>query len=197
MFHKNIEFQQKMTKSKHTIRIIAGTHRSRRIPVLDLPGLRPTGDRIRETLFNWLQMKLPGKMIVDLCAGSGALGLEAASRGAKAVHLVETNKKVAEQLRKNTQDFSFENVLVFNMNAQSYLQNLEVPVDIVFLDPPFAENLIQELTELSLDKISINGILYREYGRDQQVDKLPENWDLLRTKTAGQVKIELWQKTNI
>ena len=185
-----------MAKSKHTIRIISGTHRSRRIPVLEKEGLRPTGDRLRETLFNWLQMKLPGRTVWDVCAGTGALGFEAASRGAKQVKLIEMDTQVSKQLKNITQEFAFENVQVFNQSAQSFLQNTTETTDIIFLDPPFANDLIDELTNLSLSKIGSGGLLYREFGINQEVMNLPENWELLRTKSAGQVKIELWQKQN-
>ena len=183
-----------LAKAKHTIRIISGTHRSRRLPVLDFEGLRPTGDRLRETLFNWLQAEIVGKNVLDLCAGTGALGFEAASRGAKNVVMLEKNKKVAFQLKTIQNDFKFNNVTVINKTAQNFLSKQEQYFDIIFLDPPFAENLIQELTELSSTWIKPHGFLYREAGISQELKKLDDNWHLYRQKCQAQVKIELWQK---
>ena len=183
-----------LAKSKRTIRIISGTHRSRKLPVLDFDGLRPTGDRLRETLFNWLQAEIVGKNVLDLCAGTGALGFEAASRGAKNVTMLEKNKTIALQLKAIQNDFKFNNVTVFNQCAQKFLSKQGQFFDIVFLDPPFAENLIQELTDLSLAWIKPLGFLYREAGISQELKNLDDNWHLYRQKSQGQVKIELWQK---
>jgi len=183
-----------MSKSKHTIRIISGTHRSRRLPVLDIIGLRPTGDRLREVLFNWLQMDIVGKKVVDLCAGSGALGFEAASRGARYVDMVELDLQASTQLKKNTVDFAFNNVQIFNDSAQNFLAKNNDLFDVVFLDPPFSKNILQELTEMVSTVVVEGGFLYREYAISQEVMNLPNNWELYRQKTAGQVKIELWRR---
>ena len=185
-----------MAKSKHTIRIISGTHGSRRLPVLDYPGLRPTGDRLREVLFNWLQMEIAGKRVLDLCAGSGALGFEAASRGAKNVDLVESNAQVTKQLSQIKSDFDFQNTTIFNLTAQNFLKDCQSDYDVIFLDPPFSDNLIQEMTDLVLPVVAKNGFLYRESAVEQELLKLPNNWQLYRQKKAGQVKIELWKKLN-
>lgn len=185
-----------MAKAKHTIRIISGSHRSRRLPVLDFPGLRPTGDRLREVLFNWLQMDIAGKNVLDLCAGSGALGFEAASRGAKSVDLVESNTQISNQLSQVKCNFKFENIRIINQTAQKFLENSVSKFDVVFLDPPFSVDLLQELTELVLPHIANEGFLYRESAIEQELLKLPNNWQLFRQKNAGQVKIELWRKLN-
>ncbi|VAW37611.1 16S rRNA (guanine(966)-N(2))-methyltransferase [hydrothermal vent metagenome] len=183
-----------MAKAKHTIRIISGTHRSRRVPVLAISGLRPTGDRLREVLFNWLQLDIAGKNILDLCAGSGALGFEAASRGAKQVTMVELNPQAAKQLLQVTSDFNFNNIQIINQRAQSYLSNTVRKFDVVFLDPPFSSDLLHELTELVVPLIVAGGFLYRESSSEQELINLPANWNLYRQKTASQVKIELWQR---
>jgi 16S rRNA (guanine966-N2)-methyltransferase len=186
-----------MTKTNHTIRIISGTHRSRRLPVLDFDGLRPTGDRVRETLFNWLQLHLAGRKVLDLCAGAGSLGFEAASRGANHVLMIENNERVAKQLQRIIEDFKFENITVQKSTAQEYLRNNSKHFDVIFLDPPFSAGLMQELTELSLELVKAGGYLYREAGVEQELIKLPQNWELYRQKSMGQVKIELWQKKSI
>lgn len=183
-----------MAKSKHTIRIISGSHGKRRLPVLDFEGLRPTGDRLRETLFNWLQFNIAGKNVLDLCAGTGALGFEAASRGAQKVVLVESNYEISKKLQEIIEDFEFKKVQVINQRAQNYLQQMKSPVDIVFLDPPFDMLLIPELTEMSLSLVTVGGFLYREFTKNQDIKILPDNWELYRQKTTSQVRIELWQR---
>ncbi len=183
-----------MAKAQHTIRIIAGTHRSRRLPVLNFDGLRPTGDRLRETLFNWLQMYLAGRNVLDLCAGAGALGFEAASRGAQSVVMIESNKRIAENLAQINKDFDFAGVTVLNQSAQSFLNHTPDLFDLVFIDPPFSADLMQELTQQSLDVVNEGGFIYREAAISQELTILPDNWKLYRQKRMGQVKIELWQK---
>ncbi|MCF6288539.1 MAG: 16S rRNA (guanine(966)-N(2))-methyltransferase RsmD [Proteobacteria bacterium] len=183
-----------MAKTKHTIRIISGTHRSRRLPVLNYTGLRPTGDRVRETLFNWLQQDIAKKNILDLCAGSGALGFEAASRGAKSVILLEKNKVIAQQLYDTQQKFIFPNVQIITTSCQQYLRNCQQKLDLVFIDPPFADNLMQELSELVIPVMNVGGFIYREVAKDTELQNLPINWQLYRQKVLGKVKIELWQK---
>jgi len=183
-----------MAKAQRTIRIIAGSHRSRRLPVLNFDGLRPTGDRVRETLFNWLQIYLPGRKVLDLCAGAGALGFEAASRGAKSVVMVEKSNKIARKLEQVKDDFKFSGITVLNQTAQNYLLVTKDFFDVVFIDPPFVAELMDELTLLSLKVVNIGGFIYREAALSQSLTILPDNWKLYRQKTMGQVKIELWQK---
>jgi 16S rRNA (guanine966-N2)-methyltransferase len=183
-----------MAKAKHTIRIISGTHRSRRIPVLDFEGLRPTGDRVRETAFNWLQMNLQGMIILDLCAGAGALGFEAASREAKQVILIEKNIRIANQLSQISAQFEFSNCMVRNQTAESYLSKNDQLFDVVFLDPPFSLGMMQKLTDSVIPFVNINGFVYREASISEDLIKLPENWQLYRFKAMGQVKIELWKR---
>jgi len=183
-----------MAKAQHTIRIIAGSHRSRRIPVVNSDGLRPTGDRIRETLFNWLQMDIAGAVVLDACAGTGALGFEAASRGAKQVDMIEVNKLVANQLLQNVKALNFNTVNVKCQSIQQFLSGSKQCYDLVLLDPPFSLDLMTELTESVLAKVENNGFIYREVNKSQELTILPYNWHLFRQKSMGQVKIELWQK---
>ena len=183
-----------MAKAKHTIRIISGTHRSRRLPVLDIEGLRPTGDRVRETLFNWLQMTVAGKNILDVCAGSGALGFEAASRGAKQVDMVEKNNRIASQLKVTADELRFSNCQIINQSAENYLTQTKNTYHIIFIDPPFSLGLVDDLTEKALAHVNVSGYIYREVPITEDLIKLPENWQLYRNKTLGQVKIELWKR---
>ncbi len=186
-----------MAKAKHTIRIISGTHRSRLLPVLDIDGLRPTGDRVRETLFNWLQLSIAGKTILDVCAGTGALGFEAASRGAKQVTMIDNNHIVINQLKEIKSGFGFDNVDVVHGKAQQFLLGSSVKFDVVFIDPPFVDTLQNTLTEMIAPVINRGGYIYREAPLNSELNKLDKNWQLYRKKTFGQVKIELWKKSPI
>lgn len=185
-----------MAKSNNSIRIISGSLRGRKIPVLDLQGLRPTGDRVRETLFNWLQFEIVNKSVLDLFAGSGALGFEAASRGAKLVTLVEKNPKAAKQLNDICIDFNLKNIQVKNISAQSYIQDHAKKHDIIFLDPPFQlqNELLSNVSEHIDNLVETEGYVYCEMEKNQQSMNFPANFELYRHKIMGQVKIELWKK---
>ena len=125
-----------------TVRIIAGQLRGSKLPVPDRPGLRPTSDRVRETLFNWLQPKLPGARVLDLFAGTGALGFEAASRGAAAVRLVERDPGLAQGLRDSAARLKAASVAVETADALAWLRRApDQAFDLVFLDPPFQAGL--------------------------------------------------------
>jgi len=126
-----------------SIRIIAGEWRGRKLPVIDVDGLRPTSDRIRETLFNWLMPYLSGSRCLDLFAGTGALGFEAASRGAHNVDFVESHRQVSQALSENIKLLE-ANAIVHNMAANAFLtRSATESFDLVFVDPPFAENMVQ------------------------------------------------------
>lgn len=176
------------------VRIISGSHRSRRLPILDIPGLRPTGDRARETLFNWLQPWLLGAQVLDAYAGTGALGLEAASRGAAHVVLVENNPVVEENLRGIINNMGFPNSKVINNTALRYLDFCGEDWDIIFLDPPFSLDQLDEVSQKAATKIKPGGFLYREYAEGNDPVALPEPWQLHRQKKVGQVILELWRK---
>ena len=178
------------------IRIIGGVHRGRKLRFPDLVGLRPTSDRVRETLFNWLQPVLAGAACLDLFAGSGALGLEAGSRGAGSVVMVERAEAAVRQLRENVALLGLEQVGVIQANALSWLERDARPFDIVFLDPPFADNLLEACCE----KLEQNGWLadgariYLERDAIKPMPQVPDNWHLLREKEAGQVSYCLYQR---
>ncbi|MEX0732304.1 MAG: 16S rRNA (guanine(966)-N(2))-methyltransferase RsmD [Aquisalimonadaceae bacterium] len=171
------------------IRIIGGRWRGRRLRFAGVPGLRPTADRNRETLFNWLQPMLPGAHCLDLFAGSGALGLEAASRGAHRVTLVEQARDAARLLRENADLLEADMVEIRQMDARHYLNGPPSPMDIVFLDPPFGSGLLTETFAL----LENNGWLapaariYLETDRSEGLPVLPSGWSLLRQRAAGQV----------
>ncbi|MCP1673131.1 16S rRNA (guanine966-N2)-methyltransferase [Natronocella acetinitrilica] len=159
-----------------------------------LPGLRPTGDRIRETLFNWLQPHLAGSSCLDLFAGSGAIGLEAASRGAGEVILVEQAGAGARALQDAVRRLDAQDhVQVVNSDAIAYLQLQQRHFDIIFLDPPFDSPLLE--TALSViaerDLLRPGGLAYLETPRQAQPPELPSGWALARDRQAGQVRFML------
>lgn len=181
-----------MNRSKKTtnqVRIIGGEHRGRRLTFPDLPGLRPTGDRVRETLFNWLQPRLPGSACLDLFAGSGALGLEAASRGAGRVVMVERASVAVAQLRENAALLGLANVQLVQAEALAWLQGASEPFEIVFLDPPFGEGLLAECCRLLQQRgwLRPDARIYIETDAALGLPQLPAEWRILKQKRAGQV----------
>jgi 16S rRNA (guanine966-N2)-methyltransferase len=183
-------------KPHNQLRIIAGRWRGRRLRFAPVPGLRPTPDRVRETLFNWLGPVIAGARCLDLFAGSGALGLEAASRGAGEVVLVDSHATVIETLRQQLQQLDAGQVRVVQTEAAVYLRGGGQPFDIVFLDPPFGEGLLVGIIQ-QLEAggwLSADAWIYLEAERGQ-VCELPPNWTVHRSKTAGQVAYSLVRRT--
>ena len=175
------------------IRIIGGRHRSRKLRFADLPGLRPSGDRVRETLFNWLQPLIAGARCLDLFAGSGALGLEAASRGAGEVVMVERARQVVRQLRENVELLGLENTAVVEADGIEWLGATARPFDIVFLDPPFADRLLPLSLRLLTEKswLAPGARVYLENDAGQRLPGLPEQLVLEKSKRMGQVAFGL------
>lgn len=179
---------------KGSVRIIAGKHRGRKLPVLMAEGLRPTTDRVKETVFNWLTPYLPNSKCLDCFAGSGGLGFEAQSRGANTVTLVELNRAAAKQLQQNKEMLSANNLTIENMDIINYLNQCTEKFSVVFLDPPFRKGLLKETTQLLNDKALIpEALIYVEMENDSNTDELPVNWQLLKEKIAGQVAYRLYQ----
>lgn len=176
------------------VRIVGGMHRGRRLRFPDSEGLRPTSDRTRETLFNWLQERLPGARCLDLFAGSGALGFEAASRGAAQVDMLEHSSRVARQLQENRQLLDCQAVTVHCTDALSWLTQEGRPYDILFLDPPFADDLLSACCE----RLELGGWLgrecriYLEWDPLGPAPRLPDGWVRLKEKRAGQVAYALY-----
>ena len=176
------------------LRIVAGKWRGRLLHVPDAPGLRPTSERIRETLFNWLTPVLPGARCLDLFAGTGALGLEAMSRGAAEVVLVESNVTALRSLHQSVDALDADGVHVVGGDAYDYLRSAESSrFDIVFLDPPYAHDSIGELCRLMAERdwLAPGARVYFEQDRSQAPVALPEGWSLYRQKSAGQVRYSL------
>lgn len=187
-----------MEPEQGELRIIAGSWRGRRLAFPALPGLRPTPDRVRETLFNWLQAYIPGARCLDLFAGSGALGLEALSRGAGNVTFVDNAPPAINQLRHNLQLLKAENAEVIAAPALDWLAarqtDLEPCYDLVFLDPPFRRDLLPLSCELleSRNLLAEEALIYIEAETELGTPQLPANWQELRCKTAGQVSYRLY-----
>ncbi len=172
------------------LRIIGGQWRSRQLPVADLPGLRPTTDRVRETLFNWLQNDIPGARCVDLFAGSGALGFEAASRGCATVVMLEVQAQAAKLLADNIQTLAADNIELLRQDALQWIQQQPAEIyDIVFIDPPFDSDLLQQACMLLEQQgcLSEHACIYLEADSQRGLPELPPNWHLVKSKKAGQV----------
>ena len=175
------------------IRIISGMHRGRKLPVMDMPGLRPTTDRVKETLFNWLMFKIQDKKVLDAFSGASSLGFEAQSRGASTVTMLELNKQVCDQLKKNAQVLNCGNVTIRQTDTLSFLKNCHESYDIIFLDPPFRTGLLKKAVELINDSIAPDGCLvYIEHEKENAL-KLPEKYHLLKSGNAGQVTYSLYE----
>jgi 16S rRNA (guanine(966)-N(2))-methyltransferase RsmD len=184
----------------HTIRIIGGDWKRTPLPVLDLDGLRPTPDRVRETLFNWLGQRLDGQRCLDLFAGSGGLGFEAASRGAARVVMVERNARAAAQLRANQAHLAARNIDVAEADALRLAAGLAPgSFDVVFLDPPFGDTaLLVRALEVAAPLVAPDGWLYVESGERLDPAARPElaGWSVVREGKAGAVYYHLLQREN-
>lgn len=175
------------------IRIIAGQWRGRKLPVPESEGLRPTTDRVRETLFNWLAPVIRGAHCLDCFAGSGALGLEALSRYAESATLLEFQRPVAQQLEKNLALLQ-GNGRVIHTNALQWLAGAGQPFDVVFLDPPFRQGLLTETITLLEQQgwLADNAWIYVEAEAESSATDVPVTWALHREKIAGQVAYRLY-----
>ncbi|MEY4713645.1 MAG: hypothetical protein RIS88_3095 [Pseudomonadota bacterium] len=183
-------------RAPHEVRIIGGQWKRTRLPVVDRPGLRPTPDRVRETLFNWLGQDLTGWEVVDAFAGTGALGLEAASRGAARVLLVEQEAAQVDALRAVVRRLSAQGVTVERGHAISVLQRLApASCDLVLLDPPFDSNLYDQAVAAAVPALRPEGWLYLEAPVAWSGDALSA-WGLQvrRHLKAGAVHAHLLQR---
>ena len=180
-----------MHSSKGRVRIIGGEHRGRRIAVADRPGLRPTPDRVRETLFNWLGQRLDGLACLDLFAGSGALGFEAASRGAARVVMVEKDRTALVALEKIRDVLKSASVEIHFGDAFEYLARGDARFDVVFLDPPFRQNALGAALEAVAARVAQQGRVYVE-APEPVAPGAP--WHEIRRSRAGQVSYQLLEK---
>jgi 16S rRNA (guanine966-N2)-methyltransferase len=178
------------------LRIIAGEWRGRRLRFPDVPGIRPTPDRVRETLFNWLGARVQGRRGLDLFAGSGALGLEALSRGAASVEFIEQDTAATGALERLLAEWGARAARVRRADALSFLAGTPQPFDLVFLDPPFDSGLLVPAAQ-RLDArgwLAPHALVYVECAGRVKLPELPEHWQLLRTKRAGEVGYHLFER---
>lgn len=178
------------------IRIIGGLWRGRKLPVPDSAGLRPTTDRVRETLFNWLAPDIQGARCLDCFAGSGALGLEALSRHAASATLLELERPVAQQLEKNLATLGAKTGRVINTNTLQFLAQVGEPHDLVFIDPPFRKGLLEQtINQLETQGwLAESALIYVESEVEHGLLPVPVSWQLYREKIAGQVAYRLYHR---
>jgi 16S rRNA (guanine966-N2)-methyltransferase len=178
------------------IRIIGGNLRNSRLDVADMPGLRPTAERLRETLFNWLAPTIAGARVLDLCAGTGALGIEALSRGAASVQFVEREARAARAIEQNLARLKQADGAVAALDAEAFLRGAGRPHDLVLLDPPFALGLWEALAR-QLEQggwLATAALIYVESPR-AVTPTLPPNWQLQRESHAGDARGALYRRT--
>lgn len=180
---------------KNQLRIIGGEWKRRVLPFANIDGLRPTPDRVRETLFNWLMWDVQNSNVLDLCTGSGALSFEALSRGASFVTMIEPNTEQNIFLKSNLDLLRITNAKIIQSKAQIALKQLPNDhFDLVFLDPPYSLNLWEELASLVEVKLKSKAYIYVETDQALAQLNLPATWMLIKETKAGTVKAGLYQK---
>jgi 16S rRNA (guanine966-N2)-methyltransferase len=185
-------------KATGQVRIIAGEWRGRKLPVPDIAGLRPSGDRSRETLFNWLSAAVPGARCADLFAGSGALGFEAASRGAAQVDLVEISPVAVSSLLDSAQRLDALQVKVHRANVVEWIRGRPADsLDIVFMDPPFDSGLAVRAARLLQERacVRIGGFVYVETAVRLPALTLGAEFAVHREQVLGEVRMQLFRRS--
>jgi 16S rRNA (guanine966-N2)-methyltransferase len=186
-----------MAKGSNQLRIIGGEWRGRKLHFPDAPNLRPTPDRVRETIFNWLAPMIHGARCLDLFAGSGALGLEALSRGAAFTTFVDSHKIVTQALNSHLEILNAKDKAeVLQVDSVKFLNNTAQQFDLVFLDPPYHLDFMQQVVPLleANGWLSHDAMLYLEIEKRQSLPELPANWKELKNKVAGEVNYYLFQR---
>jgi len=180
-------------------RIIGGVWRGRKISFDDAKGLRPTTDRVRETAFNWLQFELANSICLDCFAGSGAMGFEAASRGAASVFMLENNSATAANLKETARVLAANTVHIETTDTLLWLQQAKSQAfDIVFIDPPYQSDLLEKTCEQleNSQLLQAQTKIYLEHAVNDKIN-LPPSWTCLKSKTAGQVAYKLFSKESV
>ncbi len=187
--------KENQRKGPRELRVIGGDWRSRRIRFADAPGLRPTMDRVRETVFNWLQWDVEGKLILDCFAGSGALGYEALSRGAKEVSFIELNAKAASCIRESLQSLNASNAQVWQADAIVWLSQQESleQFDVIFLDPPFGQELLAPAVDQIAEKVKPGCLVYVEVEAKADLSCIPANWLESKRKDGKEFSFMLFE----
>ncbi len=177
------------------VRIIGGDWKRTKLPVADAPGLRPTPDRVRETLFNWLGQTMTGWRCLDAFAGSGALGFEAASRGAASAVLIERDRHLARKLDDTKVRLKAENVRIENADALAWMARAPgASFDVIFIDPPFDSDLAAPAFVAATRVVVPGGYIYLESGSALAADAVPEGFTLFRQSRAGAVHFQLLRR---
>lgn len=191
-----------MSRGSNQLRIIGGEWRGRKLRFPDAPNLRPTPDRVRETIFNWLMPVIHGARCLDLFAGSGALGLEALSRGAAFTMFVDSHKKATQSLQAHLDLLDAnDRAKVIHNDSIKFLKNPgdreQQAYDLLFLDPPYHLDLMEKAIPLLEEYgwLTDNAMLYLEIEKRQSLPALPDNWEKLKEKTAGEVCYYLFQRS--
>ncbi|MEB5476431.1 16S rRNA (guanine(966)-N(2))-methyltransferase RsmD [Acinetobacter pollinis] len=182
---------------KNQLRIIGGEWKRRQLQFASIDGLRPTPDRVRETLFNWLMWDIQNAVVLDTCTGSGALAFEALSRGASHVTLIEPNKKQAQFLQENIQTLNIQDKCNLHLStAEDVLPKLKKAFDVVFLDPPYSLELWEDLSHLIDPLLKPEAFIYIEADRPLAQIRLPVSWEKIKETKAGTVQAGLYRKHN-
>ena len=176
---------------KSNVRIIGGSMRGRKISFTSGEGLRPTLDRVRETLFNWLAADIHGANCLDLYAGSGAIGFEAISRGANSMVMVDASSQVTDNLKKNLNTLSVDNIKVVNQKAAQFLAVNRQQFDLVFLDPPFGKDLLQDSLTQLIPHLAKHALIYVEQENTNNRLQFGSEWKVLKSKQTSRFCYEL------
>lgn len=177
-----------------TLRIISGKWKSRKINFSgSTEQLRPTSDRTKENLFNWIQYEIQNSRCLDLFSGSGNLGIESLSRGANSCTFIEKDKRAYQKIKKNLDILEANNVSVYNIDAFNYIKKNKMTYDFIFLDPPFGKNIISKiLNQLQLNKIiSVRTKVYIEVEKNFNIEPIKKNWKIIKYKTTSEVQYAL------
>lgn len=191
-----------MKRRFNKVRIIAGRMRGRLIEFDNHDGLRPTGDRLRETLFSWLHTQLPGSGCLDMFAGSGVLGFEALSRGAASVDFFEVSSVIADRIQDSADSLDVEGARIITadvLDIETLCSHCKPgSIDIAFIDPPFAGRLQQQAVQVlhDSDVLAVDASVVIESDRRDYHLTTPTHWDQLREKVAGEVRLQLFRVTD-
>lgn len=196
---KQLKSRQSGPAQPGFVRIISGKWRGKRLPVADAVGLRPTTDRVKETLFNWLMYDIAESIVLDCFAGSGSLGIEALSRHAAFVTLIEKAPQLAKQLKAHLKQLQADNAEVLTRDCLSWLQQpANKQYNLVLIDPPFRQDLAIPCC-LALEQqgwLAKDALVYLETEKELPLANMPPNWQLLKENIAGQLAYRLWIRRN-
>lgn len=173
------------------MRIISGKYKGKNLKGFNIEGTRPTMDRVKESLFGMIQTYIPGSIVLDLFAGSGALGLEAISNGAKKCYLIDNNQIAIHTIKENSRNFD-ENLKIINIDYKKFLKTTDETFDIIFLDPPYKENQLDKSLRIIEERKLLNngGIVICEY----EIGEPKTNLKLIKEKSYGPKKIKIFEK---